>query len=90
LRYFDQTVESTLTIQLLSHVSSIFASPIASASLGQPCAKGLLQLGFKKGERIGIWSPNRAEWCITQFATSKIGYFININPRIVCMNWSLY
>ncbi len=45
------------------------------------CAKGLLQLGFQKGQRIGIWSPNRVEWTITQFATSKIGVIlVNINP----------
>ena len=45
------------------------------------CAKGLLQLGFQKGDRVGIWSPNRTEWCITQFATSKIGVIlVNINP----------
>ncbi len=45
------------------------------------CAKGLLQLGFQKGQRIGIWSPNRAEWTIAQFATSKIGVIlVNINP----------
>ena len=45
------------------------------------CAKGLMQLGFQKGERVGIWSPNRSEWCITQFATSKIGVIlVNINP----------
>jgi fatty-acyl-CoA synthase len=45
------------------------------------CAKGLMQLGFQKGERIGIWAPNRSEWCITQFATSKIGVIlVNINP----------
>jgi fatty-acyl-CoA synthase len=45
------------------------------------CAKGLMQLGLQKGERIGIWSPNRAEWCITQFATSKLGLvLVNINP----------
>lgn len=45
------------------------------------CAKSLLQLGFQKGQRVGIWSPNRAEWTITQFATSKIGVvLVNINP----------
>jgi len=45
------------------------------------CAKGLMALGLRKGQRIGIWSPNRAEWCITQFATSKIGaILVNINP----------
>ncbi|MEI7770966.1 MAG: AMP-binding protein [Chloroflexales bacterium] len=45
------------------------------------CARGLLALGLRKGERIGIWAPNRAEWTITQFATSKIGaILVNINP----------
>ncbi len=45
------------------------------------CAKGLMQLGVQKGQCIGIWSPNRAEWCVTQFATSKIGaILVNINP----------
>src|SRR5262249_54011195 len=45
------------------------------------CARALLHLGITKGQRVGIWSPNRAEWCITQFATSKIGaILVNINP----------
>jgi fatty-acyl-CoA synthase len=45
------------------------------------CTKGLMQLGLQKGERIGIWAPNRAEWTITQFATSKLGLIlVNINP----------
>jgi fatty-acyl-CoA synthase len=44
-------------------------------------AKGLMQLGLQKGQRIGIWAPNRAEWTITQFATSKLGLIlVNINP----------
>lgn len=44
-------------------------------------AKGLLHLGFNKGDRIGIWSPNNYEWCVTQFATCKIGaILVNINP----------
>lgn len=44
-------------------------------------AKGLIQLGLQKGQRIGIWSPNNSEWCITQFATAKIGtILVNINP----------
>ncbi len=45
------------------------------------CAKGLLGMGFQKGERVGIWAPNRAEWTISQFATSKIGVIlVNLNP----------
>ena len=36
---------------------------------------------IQKGERIGIWAPNRAEWTIAQFATSKLGLIlVNINP----------
>ncbi|HEY7346794.1 MAG TPA: AMP-binding protein [Ktedonobacterales bacterium] len=45
------------------------------------CARGLMALGIQKGQRVGIWAPNVAEWCITQFATAKIGaILVNINP----------
>ncbi len=45
------------------------------------CARSFLAMGIQKGQRIGIWSPNRAEWCVIQFATSKIGaILVNINP----------
>jgi fatty-acyl-CoA synthase len=44
-------------------------------------AAGLLALGLEPGERVGIWSPNNAEWAITQFATAKAGLvLVNINP----------
>jgi len=44
-------------------------------------AAGLLALGLERGERVGIWSPNNAEWIITQFATAKAGLIlVNINP----------
>src|SRR3954452_14834904 len=44
-------------------------------------ARGLLALGIAKGDRIGIWAPNHAEWVIAQFATPKIGaILVNINP----------
>ncbi|MEH6545998.1 MAG: AMP-binding protein [Sneathiella sp.] len=44
-------------------------------------AAGLLALGLKKGDRIGIWSPNRLEWVLMQFATARIGLIlVNINP----------
>jgi fatty-acyl-CoA synthase len=45
------------------------------------CARGLLALGVQKGDRVGIWAPNRSEWTITHFATAKIGaILVNINP----------
>jgi fatty-acyl-CoA synthase len=44
-------------------------------------AAGLIALGLHPGERIGIWSPNNAEWVVTQFATAKAGLIlVNINP----------
>src|ERR1700730_619676 len=44
-------------------------------------AAGLVALGLRPGERIGIWSPNNSEWVITQFATAKAGLIlVNINP----------
>src|ERR1700722_11303322 len=36
-------------------------------------AAGFLALGLEPGDRIGIWSPNCAEWALTQFAAAKIG-----------------
>src|ERR1700683_3436575 len=44
-------------------------------------AYALLGTGIAKGDRVGIWSPNRAEWVVTQYATAKIGaILVNINP----------
>ena len=44
-------------------------------------AVGLLELGLEPGDRIGIWSPNNAEWVITQLATAKAGLvLVTINP----------
>jgi fatty-acyl-CoA synthase len=44
-------------------------------------ALGLVRAGIGKGDRVGMWSPNCAEWTITQFATAKIGaILVNINP----------
>lgn len=44
-------------------------------------AAGLLRLGLEPGERVGIWSLNRAEWVLMQFATARAGLIlVNINP----------
>ena len=44
-------------------------------------ARGFLAAGVEKGDRVGIWAPNCAEWTIVQFATAKIGaILVNINP----------
>ncbi len=44
-------------------------------------ARGLLADGIEKGDRVGIWSPNRAEWTLTQYATAKVGaILVTINP----------
>jgi fatty-acyl-CoA synthase len=44
-------------------------------------ARGFLARGVKKGDRLGLWSPNRKEWVITQLAAARIGaILVNINP----------
>lgn len=44
-------------------------------------AAGLLALGLRCGDRVGIWSPNRAEWIIAQLATARVGLIlVTINP----------
>jgi fatty-acyl-CoA synthase len=44
-------------------------------------ARGLLGLGLAKGDRLGVWSPNRYEWTLVQYATAKLGVIlVNINP----------
>ena len=43
--------------------------------------RAVLAAGFEAGERIGIWSPNRVEWAVVQYATAKAGVvLVNINP----------
>jgi fatty-acyl-CoA synthase len=44
-------------------------------------ARGLLALGVQRGDRVGIWSPNVAEWLIIQYAAAKVGaVLVNVNP----------
>jgi fatty-acyl-CoA synthase len=56
-------------------------------------AAGLLALGLQPGDRVGIWSPNNAEWVVTQFATAKAGLIlVNINPayRLIELEHALH
>ncbi len=44
-------------------------------------AAGLLALGLEKGDRVGVWAPNCAEWTIAQLGTARVGMIqVNINP----------
>jgi fatty-acyl-CoA synthase len=55
-------------------------------------AAGLIKLGLQPGDRVGIWSPNRYEWVLTQFATARAGLIlVNVNPayRISELEFSL-
>jgi fatty-acyl-CoA synthase len=58
----------------------------------EAAAAGLWTLGVRRGDRVGIWSPNRLEWLVTQFATARIGaILVNINPayRLSELEYSL-
>lgn len=44
-------------------------------------ARALMALGIERGDRVGLWSPNRYEWVLIQFATARIGaILVNVNP----------
>ena len=44
-------------------------------------ARGLIARGVGSGDRVGIWSPNRSEWVVVQYATARVGaILVNINP----------
>ena len=44
-------------------------------------ASSMLAAGLRKGDRVGVWGANRAEWALTQYATAKIGLIlVNVNP----------
>ena len=44
-------------------------------------ARGLIAAGVAKGDRVGIWAPNCAEWTLVQYATAKAGAIVvNVNP----------
>lgn len=44
-------------------------------------ALGLLDLGVARGDRVGLWAPNRSEWVLVQYATARVGaVLVNINP----------
>lgn len=52
-------------------------------------ASALLGLGLAKGDRIGIWSHNNAEWVLMQLATAQVGLIlVNINPAYARPRWS--
>ena len=44
-------------------------------------AKSLIAYGIERGDRVGIWAPNRYEWVLVQIATARVGaIMVNINP----------
>jgi fatty-acyl-CoA synthase len=61
-----------------------------SAAVDQ-LAKGLVAIGFVKGDRIGVWSTNNIEWLMLQMATARIGaVLVNINPAYACVNLPMH
>lgn len=44
-------------------------------------AAGLLALGVRPGDRVGVWGPSSPEWLLLQFATARVGAIqVNVNP----------
>ena len=53
-------------------------------------ASGLIALGLRPGDRVGIWGPNTVEWMLTQYACSMVGLIlVNVNPAYQSEVWRL-
>jgi fatty-acyl-CoA synthase len=79
----DRTVSSFPDGQALvvRHTNDRFTWTQLRAAV-EEVARGLMALGVKKGDRVGIWATNCTEWVLTQFATAKMGaILVNINPQ---------
>ena len=79
---FDRTVDrhGDRTALVVSH-QQISWSYAELASKVEAFAAGLLKLGLRRGDRIGLWAPNCAEWTVTQYAAAKLGLIlVNLNP----------
>src|SRR5262245_12480254 len=79
---FDRTVAAHGERDaLVEHSTGRRWSYSALAGEVDAIALGLLELGVGKGDRVGIWAPNCAEWTFVQYATAKLGaILVNINP----------
>src|ERR1700676_1026899 len=80
--HFDRTVERwSVRPGLISRQQGITWTWRELGAKVDAFAAGLIAMGLKPGERVGIWSPNNAEWIVTQYATAKAGLIlVNINP----------
>lgn len=79
---FDRTVEchGDRTALVVSRQQVVWTYA-ELASKVEAFASGLLRLGLVRGDRLGIWAPNCAEWTITQYAAAKLGLvLVNLNP----------
>jgi fatty-acyl-CoA synthase len=79
---FDRTVERHAGRDaLIEHATGRRWTYAEMAAEVNAVALGLHASGVRKGDRVGIWAPNCAEWTFTQYATAKLGaILVNINP----------
>ena len=71
------------TARRSSSATRACAAPTASSTTRSTAlARGLLALGLEQGDRVGIWSPNCAEWVLVQYATAQASasILVNVNP----------
>ncbi len=80
--FFDRTCDAHPdTMALISRHQDIRLTYAQFRAKVDALACGFHRLGLRKGDRVGIWAPNCAEWALTQFATAKLGLIlVNVNP----------
>ena len=79
---FRRTVDRFPDREALVCVEQAFRATYADLwTLVDLAARGLLARGIERGDRVGIWAPNRYEWVVLQLATARAGaILVNVNP----------
>src|SRR5579884_4226428 len=78
----DRTIERVPGVDALISVHQGVRHTYAEfGEANERLATGMLAAGLDRGDRVGVWAPNRAEWTLVQYATAKLGLIlVNINP----------
>lgn len=79
---FERTAQAYPDVEALVEVAGGRRWTYAELDVEIDCvARALMASGIERGDRVGVWSPNCAEWTILQYATAKIGaILVAINP----------
>ncbi len=86
IRKTFREVLTDVRTQTRTQLCQINSNVIHNITKADQAAAGLLSLGLKRGDRIGIWGPNSYEWLLTQWAAARTGLIL-VTVSSLCKNY---